>query len=96
MFLCYCLQESSNDSSLLPCEADEPEDLEQLFAAVVVAKDGEREISPVFQLLPPRSVSQEISPVFQLLPPRSVSQEISPVFQLLPPRSVSQEISHVI
>ncbi|XP_021376477.1 protein polybromo-1-like isoform X19 [Mizuhopecten yessoensis] len=48
-------KESSNDSSLLPVEPDNPEDLECLFSSVMMTRDGEREISPAFQLLPSKS-----------------------------------------
>ncbi|XP_060077501.1 protein polybromo-1-like isoform X5 [Ylistrum balloti] len=48
-------KESSNDSSLLPVEPDTPEDLESLFSSVMMARDGEREISPAFHLLPSKS-----------------------------------------
>lgn len=36
---------------------DDSEDLEQMFAAVMTARDGERNISEIFQLLPSRYVS---------------------------------------
>lgn len=36
---------------------DDPQEIEELFAAAMNAKDGERDISLVFQLLPQRSVS---------------------------------------
>ena len=36
---------------------DDPEDLESLFAAVMTARDGDRDISEMFQLLPSKSVS---------------------------------------
>ncbi|XP_033746616.1 protein polybromo-1-like isoform X8 [Pecten maximus] len=50
-------KESSNDSSLMPVEPDTPEDLESLFTSVMMARDGEREISPAFHLLPSKSFS---------------------------------------
>lgn len=36
---------------------DISEDLEQLFAAIVTTKDGDRDISQAFQLLPSKTVS---------------------------------------
>lgn len=36
---------------------DDPQEIEELFAAAMNARDGERDISLVFQLLPQRSVS---------------------------------------
>jgi hypothetical protein len=38
---------------------DDPQEIEELFAAAMNAKDGERDISLVFQLLPQRSVSYQ-------------------------------------
>lgn len=37
------------------------DDLEQLFAAIVTTKDGDRDISQAFQLLPQRSVIESFS-----------------------------------
>ena len=37
---------------------DTSDDLEQLFAAIVTTKDGDRDISQAFQLLPQRAVSR--------------------------------------
>lgn len=36
---------------------DDPQEIEELFAAAMNARDGDRDISLVFQLLPQRSVS---------------------------------------
>jgi hypothetical protein len=38
-------------------QQDDPEDFETLFGSVVTAKDNDRDISTVFQLLPPKTVS---------------------------------------
>ncbi|KAK3103095.1 hypothetical protein FSP39_016403 [Pinctada imbricata] len=46
--------ENSNDSAVLE-ERDDPEDIEQLFAAVASAKDNDRDLSLVFHLLPQKS-----------------------------------------
>ena len=36
---------------------DDPQEIEELFAVAMNARDGDRDISLVFQLLPQRSVS---------------------------------------
>ncbi|OWF39312.1 Protein polybromo-1 [Mizuhopecten yessoensis] len=59
-------KESSNDSSLLPVEPDNPEDLECLFSSVMMTRDGEREISPAFQLLPSKSDAQTLKKAVQI------------------------------
>ena len=38
-------------------EPDDPDDIEALFTAVMMARDGDRDISLMFQLLPLKSVS---------------------------------------
>lgn len=47
--------EKSNDTKILDDQQDDPEDFETLFGSVVTAKDNDRDISTVFQLLPPKS-----------------------------------------
>ena len=45
---------------ILDDQQDDPEDFETLFGSVVTAKDNDRDISTVFQLLPPKTVSLQI------------------------------------
>ncbi|XP_071136797.1 protein polybromo-1-like isoform X10 [Mytilus edulis] len=48
-------EEKSDDTKILDDQLDDPEDFEALFGSVVTAKDNDRDISTVFQLLPPKS-----------------------------------------
>ncbi|XP_052070858.1 protein polybromo-1-like isoform X2 [Mytilus californianus] len=48
-------EEKSDDTKILDDQQDDPEDFEALFGSVVTAKDNDRDISTVFQLLPPKS-----------------------------------------
>ena len=45
---------------------DDPQEIEELFAVAMNARDGDRDISLVFQLLPQRSVSYTVTEISKL------------------------------
>ena len=45
---------------------DDPQEIEELFAVAMNARDGDRDISLVFQLLPQRSVSYTATEISKL------------------------------
>ena len=53
--------EATTPDSKSDSRQDESEEYEQLFAAVMTARDGDRNISEIFQLLPSRAVSSGTS-----------------------------------
>lgn len=63
-----------------PLSSEDVMEINQLYTAIISAKDGERDISEVFQRLPPRSVSINSAPTthfpFLFLPKSIYKNEI--------------------